>query len=135
MIYGDLKPKIFYTFSVFPSLTSYMYFPTSASGYFLTLMYFITPRLGSLNFHGDILTLLASTSISCITLISALTSLTTEIALLLFFEMDRVIRHILSVWLLVPCRPVLLEPFEVLSGVIWCDSMRNELWFRSATAS
>ena len=40
-----------------------------------------------------------------------------------------------KVQLLVPCRPVLLEPFKVLLGAIRCDTMRNELWDRSATAS
>ena len=40
-----------------------------------------------------------------------------------------------KVWLLVPCRTVLLETFEVLSGEMWCDKMRKKLWGGSATAS
>ena len=47
------------------------------------------------------------------------------IVLLSLFAMDKVTIHLLSVQLLVPCRPVLLEPFEVLSGAMWCDKMRK----------
>ena len=49
--------------------------------------------------------------------------------------MDRVTRNVLKVRLLVPCRPVLLEPFEVLSGVMRCDKMWNKLWVRTSTVS
>ena len=108
-----------------PSLTAYTYFPTSASGYFPPLMYFRTSGLGFLNFHGSILTFFESTSTPCINFISVLTAFPTAIELLELFTMDRVTRHLLSVRLLVPCQPVLLEPFEVLSGTIWCDRMQN----------
>ena len=47
---------------------------------------------------------------------------------------DGVTRHLLSVFLLVPYQPVLLDPFELLPGVILCDRTRNELWGGSATA-
>ena len=79
--------------------------------------------------------LLASPSMPCTTFIITLAALPTTIVLLSFFAMDRVTRHIFRVRLIVTCRPVLLEPFEVLSGVIWCYSMRNELWVDIATAS
>ena len=71
----------------------------------------------------------------CITFIIALTSLPTSLALLLLFAIDGVTRNILIVRLLLPCRPVLLESFEVISGAIWCDGTRNKLWGGSATAS
>ena len=134
--YGELNPYILYTFSGF-SLSDgiYMYLPTSALGYFPPLIYFRTFWLGCLLLHGAILTLLKYPSMICITFISALTALPTEIALLSFFAMNRVTRHLLSVRLLVPCRPVLLDPFKLLSGEIRCDRMRNELWGRSATES
>ena len=35
---------------------------------------------------------------------------------------------------LVPCLPVLLELFEVLSGAIRCDRMQNKLWGEIVTA-
>ena len=104
---------------------AYTYLPTSASGYFPPLMYFITSRLGCFLFHGDILTLLESPSMQFITFISSLTALPTEIVLISFFAMDRVTRYILSVRLLVPFQTLLLEPFEVLSGAFWCDRMRK----------
>ena len=46
--------------------------------------------------------------------------------------MKRVTRHLLSVHLLVRFWPVLLDPFKVISGAIWCDGMRNKLQDRSA---
>ena len=64
-----------------------------------------------------------------------MSTLTTAIALLSLFAMDWVKRNILSVWLLITCQPVLLEPLNVLSGAIWCDRMRNERWGESDTAS
>ena len=119
----------------FTSMTAYTYLPTSSSGYFLPLMHFITSRLGCLLFYGDILTLFSYTSMSCITFISELTALPTALALLSLFTMYRLKRHLLSVWLLLPCCLVLLDPFEVLSGAIRCDKMQNELWGGSATES
>ena len=118
-----------------PSLTPYTNLPTPASGYFSPFMYFKTSELVRLLFHGDILTFLESTSMPFITLISPLNALPTEIALLSLFAMDRVARNLLSVRLLVPCQPVLLDPVEVLYGEIWCDRMSNELWGGSATTS
>ena len=118
-----------------PSLAAYTYFPTFTSGYFPPLMYFRTSRLGYLLFHGDFLILLEYPSIPCTIFISTFTTLPTAISLLSFFAMDRVTRQIFSVWLLVPCRPVLLDPIKVLTGAIWCDRVRNKLWGGSATAS
>ena len=86
---------------------------------------FRTSRLGCLFFHGDILTLLASPSTPCITFISSLTIFPTAISLLSFSKMDSVTMHLLSVWLLVPFKPVLLDPFGLLSCDIWCDRMQN----------
>ena len=112
----------------FPSLMVYIYFPSSASGYFLPLIYFRNSRLGCLLFHGDILTLLSSPSMPQIPFIVLLTTLPTAIVLLFLFEMDRVTRHLLRVRLLVPYQPVLLDPFELLLGWIRCDKMRRKLW-------
>ena len=53
----------------------------------------------------------------------------------ILFSMDRVTRHLLSVPLIVPCLPVLLDPFKVLSDAILCDRMRNKHWGGSSTAS
>ena len=72
---------------------------------------------------------------SWVIFISTLIALPIEIALLLFFTMDRVTRHFFRVRLLVPHRPVLLEPFEVLYGTIQCNRMRNELLGGSTTES
>ena len=127
--------NVFLIWVVSLSLTEYMYFLTSTLGYFPPLIYLRNSRLGCLLFYGCILTFLESTSMPCINFISSLTTLPNAIQLLSFFEMDRVTRHIFSVWLLVPCRPVLLEPLEVLSGVVWRDRMHNKLWGGSATAS
>ena len=49
--------------------------------------------------------------------------------------MDRLIRHIFRVHFLVPCLPVLLELFEVLSGAIRCYRMWNKLRGGISTAS
>ena len=68
-----------------------------------------------------------------INFISAEISLPNATSFLSFFAMDSITRNPLSVWLLVPCQPVLLEPFEVLYGLIQCDRMQNELWGSSAT--
>ena len=119
----------------FPSLTAYMYFPTSAPGCFPLLMYFRTSRLVCLILHGAILVLLESTSITCINFISALNALPTAIVLCLLIIMDRVRRKFFKVLLLVPCQLVLLEPFDVLSGTIWCDNLWNKLWSGSAPES
>ena len=70
-----------------------------------------------------------------ITLINALNALPTVIALILFFTMDRVTRHILMVRLLVPHRPILSDPFDVLSGKMRCDRIHKELWGRSTATS
>ena len=86
-------------------------------------------------FRGDILTLLASPSMQWITLVSALTALPTEIELLLLFAMDRVTRRIVIVRLLVPCQPILLDQFEVLSCTVQCDWMQNVMCVRSTTVS
>ena len=118
-----------------PSLTAYTHVQTYASGYFPPLMYFRTSRLGCLLFHGDILTFLTSTSMPCITFISALPASPIKIALIPFFAMDGVTRHILSVRLIVPCRLLLLDLLEELSGANQCDRMRNELWNGISTAS
>ena len=109
----------------FSFLTAYTYFPTSDSGYFPPLIYFRISRLGCLLLRGDILTFSESPSMSCITFINSLTTLPTTVALLLLFAMYRITKHIFRVLLIVTCRPVLLELSEVLSGVIWCDRMRN----------
>ena len=114
---------------------AYMCLPTSASDYFPPLIYLRTSRLGCLFLHGEIFNLLESTSMLCNTFFRALTALSTVIALLFFLAMDRVTRHILKIWLLVTCRPILLDLFEVLSGAIWCDNMKNELWGESANVS
>ena len=116
------------------SLTAYTYLPTSSSGYFSPLIYFRNSRLVCLLFHCHILNLLSSPSVSCITLITALAVLPTAIAFLSFFAMDGVTRHIFKVWLLVPCQPVLFESCKVISGVIWCDKIRNGMWSGGATA-
>ena len=70
-----------------------------------------------------------------INLINAFTEFPTAIALLLFFATDRVTGNILIVRLLVSRIPVLSEPFEVISGTMWCDRMRSELWVGSTTTS
>ena len=116
-----------------PPLTVYTYFPTSTLVFFPPLIYFRTSRLGCLLFHGDILTLLESPSMPCITFISLLTALPTAIVLLSFFDVDGLTRHIIRVGLLVPFQPVLLEPFKVLSGLIQCDKMCKKLWVGSDT--
>ena len=89
-------------------------------------MYFRTSRIGCLLFHGVILNFFTSPSMTHITFISVLTTLLTEIALLSLFAMYIVTRHILKVELLLPCQPVLLELFEVLSGAIQFDKMRKK---------
>ena len=66
-----------------------------------------------------------------INFITALTALSTVIALLLFFAMDRVTRYLLRVRLILPCQPVLLEPFKVLPGAMRCDKMQKKLLGRS----
>ena len=86
-----------------PSTTACTYFSTYGSGYFTVLMYFRTSRLCCLFLHRDILNLLASPSMPCITFIRALSAVPTAIELLSLFAMNRVTRHILSMWLLVPC--------------------------------
>ena len=91
--------------------------------------------LGCLIFHGDIMTFLSSTSMTCITFVGTLTALTTALTLLLFLSIDRVTRHLVRVRLVVPCQPVLLYPFEIISGAIWFDRMWNKLWGGSVTES
>ena len=117
----------------FYSLTAYAYFPTSASGYIPPLIYLINSRLAFLLFYGAILTFLTSPSMSCINFISALIDLTTAVTLLLFFTIDRVTMNILKVGLLVRCRLVILDPFEVLSGAMQCDQIQSKLWGGSTT--
>ena len=119
----------------FTYLTAYMYFPTSASGYFPPLMYFRTFGLGCLIVHGAILTLLVPHLMPYITFIIELTALPIVTSLLSFFAIDRVTRNILSVWLVVPFWLVLLYPFGILAGAIWCDRMRTKIWVGSATSS
>ena len=92
-------------------------------------------EIGCLILHGTILTLLESPSMPCITFINELTALPNVIVMLSFFEMYRVTRNLFWVRLLLLCQPVLLDPFNVLSGAIQYDKMRNELWIRSVTAS
>ena len=53
--------------------------------------------------------------------------------LLSFFAMDRVTRHIFRLRLLVPCQPLLLDSFEVISGTIQFDNIWNKLWDGNAT--
>ena len=57
------------------------------------------------------------------------------IELLLFFAMDGIIRHLFKLQVLVPFQPLVLDPFEVLSGAIWCDNMLKEVCGRNSTAS
>ena len=92
-------------------------------------------EIGCLILHGTILTLLESPSMPCITFINELTALPNVIVMLSFLEMYRVTRNLFWVRLLLLCQPVLLDPFNVLSGAIQYDKMRNELWIRSVTAS
>ena len=78
-------------------------------------------------FHGAILTFLAYSSMQGFTFISALTALPNAVALMSLFAMDRVTRNIFKMWLLLPCQSVLLEEFKILSYVMRCGKMRNEL--------
>ena len=81
------------------------------------------------------LVLLVCPSIPWIIFIIVLDALPTTIALLLFFVMDILTRHIFRLRLLLPSWPILLYHFYVLLDTIQCDKMRNELWGGSNTAS
>ena len=70
-----------------------------------------------------------------ITFISALNALPTAMVLFSFFAMDRVTRNIFRLRLLVPCQPLLLDSFEVISGTIQFDNIWNKLWDGNATES
>ena len=135
VIYPELNPNILSEFSIFSSLMSNTHFPTSASGYFHPLIYVIMSRWVCLIFHADILTLLASPSIPWITFINALNYLTTVIALLLLFAMDRVTMHCLRVRVLSSRQPVISDLFETLSGEMCWGILWNKLRGRSTTAS
>ena len=113
------------TYQYCPSLTVYTFFPHSAFGYFPPFVYFRTPSLGWLIFHGTILNLLTSPPMPWINLINTVTALTTSISLFSFFLMNRVTIHCLRVRLLVPRLLVLSYPFEALSGAMRCDRIWN----------
>ena len=105
MIYRELNPDILSSFSGFSLSDSIYVFPKFYLGVLSTLDIIQNFQVRLFDLRGAILTLLESLTILCMTSISKLTALPTNISSLSFLAMDRVTRYLLSVQWLPPPHP------------------------------